>query len=101
MQDQQTPFICHIFVCLNDRQGTRRSCADGEAVDIHKKLKGMVAARGWKGSIRVSKSGCLDRCAQGPNVMIYPQQIWFSKVTEKDADKIISKIEQIVKEQTS
>jgi (2Fe-2S) ferredoxin len=35
-------------------------------------------------------------CATGPNVMLYPQKIWFSEVSTDDIGKILSKVEEIL-----
>ena len=41
--------------------------------------------------MRANKAGCLDQCELGPIVVIYPQQIWYGGVTEKDVSRIIQK----------
>jgi (2Fe-2S) ferredoxin len=90
---KESPYVSHIFVCTNDRGGKRKSCADNNSPAVRKALKEAVADRGWKGRVRVSQSGCMGLCAKGPNVMIYPQKIWFSDVSTDDVDLIISKTE--------
>ena len=96
MDENASPYVCHIFVCTSDRKGERKSCADDNSPHIRMALKKEVNARGWKGKVRVSKSGCLGLCQKGPNVILYPQEIWFSGVLESDAPGIISMIESIV-----
>ncbi len=39
--------------------------------------------------MRVAKSGCLDLCAFGPNMMIWPDGIWYMKVTKENIPEII------------
>lgn len=39
--------------------------------------------------IRINKAGCLDRCEQGPVVVVYPQGVWYSYIDEADIDEII------------
>ena len=90
------PFACHVFVCTNDRQGVRKSCADGDCVKVRAILKKAVNDRGWKGKVRVSQSGCLGLCACGPNVLLYPQGIHFSNVTALDCDNIMEAIAHII-----
>lgn len=92
-EQKESPYVSHIFVCTNDRGGKRKSCADNDSPAIRKALKEAIADRGWKGRVRVSQSGCMGLCAKGPNVMIYPQKIWFSDVSTDDVDLIISKTE--------
>ncbi len=92
---QRTPYTCHVFVCTNDRGGARKSCADGGSPLIRSALKKEIAERGWKPRVRPSQYGCLFLCAQWANVVLYPQQIWFSEVTGGDIPAILQKIEEI------
>lgn len=87
-----TPYECHVFVCTNDRLGKRKSCADGDNVTLREALKGRIAEMGWKGKVRISKCGCLGLCQSGPNVIIYPQEIWFSDVSIDEIDSILNVI---------
>lgn len=45
--------------------------------------------RKLKGKIRVVKSDCLDGCAFGPNMMIWPEGLWYMKVTKEDVPQIV------------
>jgi len=91
-----TPYVCHIFICTFDRAGERKSCGDEEGVELRAVLKTEVGARGWKKWVRVSQSGCLGQCDSGPNVMIYPQGIWFSHTSLDDVEDILCQIEKIL-----
>jgi len=93
---KESPYVCHIFVCTNDRKGERKSCADQNSPLIRTTLKQEVSTRGWEKHVRVSQSGCMGLCATGPNVMLYPQKIWFSEVSIDDIGKILSKVEEIL-----
>ena len=97
---KESPFVCHVFVCTNDRGGKRRSCADGDSLRIRADLKKKVSKRGGTKSVRVSQSGCLGLCSDGPNVIIYPQKIWFSEVSTEDVEQIVSKVEEILDDTT-
>jgi (2Fe-2S) ferredoxin len=97
MNQANSPYLCHIFVCINDRHGERQSCADGMSAEIKDYLKEQVDKRGWKPRVRVSHSGCMGLCAKGPNVMLYPQGVWFGAVTLADADRILDKVAEFVK----
>ncbi len=94
----ESPFTCHVFVCTNDRHGKRKSCADNNSAQIRKVLKEEVATRGWKPKVRVSQCGCMGLCADGPNVILYPQKVWFSGVSENDVSDVILAVEGILKE---
>jgi (2Fe-2S) ferredoxin len=92
----ESPYAVHLFVCTNDRAGERKSCADDHGLLIKAAIKKAVDEKGWKGKVRVSASGCLGLCSTGPNVMIYPQKIWFSGVSPDDVESIVSAIERII-----
>ena len=94
----ESPYVCHVFVCTNDRGGKRKSCADGNSPEVRSALKKIVADRGWKPKVRVSQSGCLGLCAKGANVILYPQKTWFSNVYLEDVDQVVSAIEKIMEE---
>ncbi len=96
MEEKIAPYECHVFVCTNDRQGNRKSCADGNSAKVRSTLKDEIKNRGWKGKVRVSKSGCMGLCQKGSNVIIYPQKVWFSGVLEDDTEKIVKKIQSLL-----
>jgi (2Fe-2S) ferredoxin len=41
------------------------------------------------GKIRINRAGCLDRCDEGPVMVIYPEGIWYRYVDQQDIDEII------------
>lgn len=43
------------------------------------------------GKIRINKSGCLDRCSEGPCVVVYPEGVWYTYVDVQDIDEIIDR----------
>ena len=40
--------------------------------------------------IRINSAGCLDRCTEGPVLVVYPEGIWYTYVDETDLDEIIT-----------
>ena len=40
--------------------------------------------------VRVNKAGCLDACAYGPTMVIYPDDVWYSPKTKEDIEEIIT-----------
>ena len=84
-------FEKHIFVCGNQRPaGHPRGCCDPKAeARLQKLFKQKLAERGLKGKVRANQAGCLDQCEHGPNLVVYPDAIWYGHVTEPDVDEII------------
>ncbi len=94
---QPAPYKCHVFVCVNDRQGERKSCADGSSPEIRLQLKERLAEKFSAAEVRVSQSKCLGLCGEGPNILIYPQNLWYSAVSPADVARIAGEIEQLLK----
>ncbi|MEX2016760.1 MAG: (2Fe-2S) ferredoxin domain-containing protein, partial [Candidatus Hydrogenedentales bacterium] len=67
----------------------RKCCAEGAGEAILDRLKSLVKEQGLNSRVRVSKSGCMDRCEQGPNVMVFPSNRWYCGVTPEDAGTIV------------
>ena len=84
-------FQRHIFVCTNQREpGSARGCCDqaGQA-ELQKAFKRKLAELGLKGKVRANKSGCLDQCEHGPNVVVYPEAVWYGGVHLEDVEEIV------------
>ena len=81
----------HVFFCCNKRDPPEKCCADGDALEMQKYAKSRVKALGMtgKGQVRINKSGCLDRCEEGPCMVIYPEGVWYTYVDREDIDEII------------
>ncbi len=41
------------------------------------------------GGVRVNQAGCLDRCAGGPVLVVYPEAVWYTYVDKSDIDEIV------------
>ncbi len=94
-------YKCHVLVCVNDRQGARKSCADSNSKVIRERLKESVKELGFpKEDVRVSQTLCLGQCSIGPNVMIYPQNIHYSGVTSEDVPAITAKVKELLEYRT-
>jgi len=96
MKKRTTRYKVHIFICTRQRDDETKSCAEGDAPAVKERLKEIAEERGWKPKVRVSDSGCLGVCAAGPNVMIYPQQLWFTGVRLEDCDAIAEEVEALL-----
>ena len=48
-----------------------------------------VSLKVMPGEVLVSGSSCLGPCEQGPTVVVYPDNTWYSKVTEQDVATIL------------
>ncbi|MDO9313645.1 MAG: (2Fe-2S) ferredoxin domain-containing protein [Burkholderiaceae bacterium] len=86
-----TYFNRHVFFCLNQRDKGEESCARQGAQAGFDRCKSRVKDAGLSGpgQVRVNKAGCLDRCAGGPVVVVYPEAVWYTFVDNDDIDEIV------------
>ena len=87
----QNYFEHHVFFCLNQRENGEACCMDkgAEAAFNHMKARVKKLGLNGEGKVRINRSGCLDRCGEGPLLVIYPQAIWYTFVDNEDIDEII------------
>jgi (2Fe-2S) ferredoxin len=83
----------HLFICINQRDpdADRPSCGMCGTEQLLKHAKQRAKAQGIHGAgkVRVNKSGCLDRCEEGPVCVVYPDAVWYTFVDEEDLDEIV------------
>ena len=86
-------FHKHLFFCCNDRgaDAERPSCNQCGSASLRDYAKARVKEMGMSGpgKVRVNKSGCLDRCEEGPVCVVYPEGVWYTYIDEEDIDEII------------
>ena len=89
MQRDGVPYQKILFVCINKRQPHETCCSQKDSEAIAEALKARVKALGLARHVRVSKSGCQDLCAKGPNVMVFPDYVCYHGVAQDDVERII------------
>jgi (2Fe-2S) ferredoxin len=81
----------HVFFCLNRREPPEACCANhgAEAIQAYAKQRVKALGLAGKGELRINKAGCLDRCEEGPCLVVYPEGVWYTYVDRSDIDEII------------
>ena len=84
-------FKHHVFFCTNQRANGDDCCNDHGASEMRAYAKDKVKALADKipQRVRVNMAGCLDRCAEGPVMVVYPDAVWYTYVDKSDIDEII------------
>ena len=84
-------FRHHVFVCENRRpdDDPRGSCGAKGSGAIRAALKEEIARRGLKRQVRANSAGCLDACADGPSIVVYPDGVWYGHVRVEDVPEIV------------
>jgi (2Fe-2S) ferredoxin len=86
------PYERHVFVCenLRDANDPRGCCAAKGSADVRSRLRELTKNAGLKGRVRINTAGCLDQCAHGVTIVVYPEAVWYGAVTVEDADEIFN-----------
>ena len=81
----------HVFFCLNQRDPPEACCANHDAEGMRAYAKARIKELGLSGhgKVRINTAGCLDRCEEGPIIVVYPEEIWYTYVDKHDIDEII------------
>jgi sirohydrochlorin cobaltochelatase len=77
------PLSKHVLVCAN------ADCADRGSIGLLSSLRRLVKHAGRERDIRVTRTGCMGRCGEGPTVAVYPDGIWYRQVAEGDAAELV------------
>lgn len=85
-------FDKHVFFCTHHRKDGSDCCANHGAQNardyVKKKVKDLgISSR--ENKIRINSAGCMDRCDEGPVIVVYPEGVWYTYVDENDLDEII------------
>ncbi len=72
-----------IFVCQNV------DCRVRQAAEVMEKLK---QEAGPDESIEVRSYMCFGACHEGPNVVVYPDKVWYAGVKTEEAAEIIASL---------
>jgi (2Fe-2S) ferredoxin len=81
----------HVFFCLNERTNGEAHCMQHAATEAFEHCKKRIKQEGLAGpgAVRVNRAGCLDRCAGGPVLVVYPEAVWYTYVDRSDIDEIV------------
>ncbi|HCU24563.1 MAG TPA: ferredoxin [Deltaproteobacteria bacterium] len=93
MQELMPQLKHHIFICTNERSAEDpRGCCRMRGSEVIRELfKAEVKRRNLKAEVRANAAGCLDRCAFGPAVVVYPEGIWYRVNNPEDVLEIMDR----------
>jgi (2Fe-2S) ferredoxin len=60
-------------------------CSEKGSIELHNELKAVLADRDPEGKNRVRKYPCFGGCEVGINVALFPDRVFYSKLTRGDA----------------
>lgn len=92
MKTKDVRFERHILVCTNVKEDKSKPCCGGRGgYEIYRDLKQRVKDLGLEGRVKVSQARCFSMCSEGPNMVVYPEQIWHTGLAGADVPEIVDK----------
>jgi len=85
-----TYYRYHVFFCTNQRAEGERCCQNHNAQAMRDYLKKRTKELGIVSAVRANSAGCMNRCQQGPVIVVYPEGIWYTYQNQADIDEILS-----------
>lgn len=89
-------FRHHILVCENERpaDSPKGCCAGKGGAEIREAIKAEIEKRGWRKIVRATSTKCIDQCALGPVIAIYPDDTWYGGVKKEDVPRILDSLQE-------
>lgn len=80
-----------VLVCTNERppDASKPCCAGRGGMDVYRRFKDVVRARGVRDEVMTVRTGCLKHCSRGVAVAIWPVGAWYAGVGVDDVEEIV------------
>ncbi|MCK8492237.1 (2Fe-2S) ferredoxin domain-containing protein [Spirosoma sp. RP8] len=79
----------HVFICANQKAAPKKSCGETHGNELVDAFKAALAQRGLLKEMRAQRTGCLDACAFGPALVVYPEGTYYGNVQLSDVEEIV------------
>ncbi len=83
------PFRYHVYLCCQVKPEGVPGCGAQGAGGVIEALHREIAALGLTDAVQVTTCGSLGLCEHGPNIVVYPEGVWYSGVTPADVAEIV------------
>ena len=84
------PFRYHAIVCTQEKPEGVTNCSAAGSFRILETLYRELGVQGLADDVQVSTCGCLGLCESGPVMIVYPEGVWYTKLTPPDVSEIVS-----------
>ena len=64
-------------------------CTSSQSMKIIEAMEKEIKAAGLENEVNVVKTGCFGLCALGPIMIVYPEGVFYSRVTADDIPEIV------------
>lgn len=83
------PFKYHVYVCTQDKPDEMPCCAANGSQQVLEELRSAVHEAGLHDEVQITTCGSLGLCERGPNMVVYPEGVWYSRVQVEDLAEIV------------
>ena len=83
------PFRTHVLVCTQEKPDRTPCCAANGGRQVIEKLQAEIDRAGRSSDVLVTACGCLGLCERGPNVIVYPEGRWYTRVQPADVPAFV------------
>jgi len=83
------PYRYHVFVCDQQKPEGVPCCSARGSRNVVDALRAEVAAQGLAAEVQITPCGSLGLCERGPNMVVYPEGVWYSGVSASDVPELV------------
>jgi len=83
------PYRLHVFFCRQQKPGGLSCCGARGAAEALAALQAAIAAEGLAEEVMVTTCDSIGLCGRGPNLIVYPEGLWYHGVTPEAAREIV------------
>ncbi len=83
------PFKYHVYVCTQEKPDGAPCCAARGGAEVLDALRAEIGRAGLDGDVQVTTCGSVGLCERGPNMVVYPEGVWYSGVNVEDVAEIV------------
>lgn len=83
------PFRYHVYVCDQKKPEGAPCCPARGSQKVIDTLRAEIAKHTLGDTVQVTACGSLGMCERGPNMVVYPEGVWYSGVTPADVAEIV------------
>jgi len=82
-------FRHHIYICDQKKPEGVPSCTANGSLEVIEALRGEIVRQGLSADVQVTTCGSLGLCGRGPNMVVYPEGVWYSGVRPADVAEFV------------
>lgn len=83
------PYRLHVFVCDQKKPEGAPCCTARGSLQVIDALRREVVSAGLADEVQITTCGSIGLCTRGPNMIVYPEGVWYSGVQPEDVPEIV------------